>query len=95
MRKGYFCQKGVNLKRFDTSGKRCYHLWSGYLFGEGIYYITNGTEYYAGRCFSDSRLPVWKSHYTRAISFNSIEEAMELAKADQLFYLGVEFICED
>ncbi|ASU03351.1 hypothetical protein [Pseudoalteromonas phage J2-1] len=60
-----------------------------------MYYITNGTEYYAGKCCSDSRIPVWKSHYTRAISFNSMEEAMDVAKADRLFYLGIEFICED
>jgi len=60
-----------------------------------MYYITNGTGYYAGKCYSDKRTPVWKSHYTRAIPFDSIEAAKEVAEYDRIFYLGIAYMVED
>ena len=58
-----------------------------------MYYILgNDYRYYAGKCSSDKRTPVWKSCKTRALSFNTIEDAISKAKQDNVFYLGIDYV---
>lgn len=60
-----------------------------------MYYIINAFEqYYAGKCCSDNKTPVWKNHWTRAIGFTYIEEALDFAKSGDIFWLSVKFIRE-
>lgn len=60
-----------------------------------MFYITDGcTRYYAGKCCSDNRTPVWKGHHTRALPFNEMKEAIDFAKSENIFFLGVEYIVE-
>lgn len=46
-----------------------------------MYYIINNEErYYAGKCYSDKRTPVWKNHSTRAMGFETMKEALDFAR---------------
>lgn len=57
-----------------------------------MYYIMNNEErYYAGKCCSDNRTPVWKNHHSRALEFGTMDEAIEFAKKEKIFFLGVEY----
>lgn len=61
-----------------------------------MYYIVNNSEqYYAGKCVSDNRTPVWKSHYTRALQFEDMKTALNFAKSEKIFFLGIEWVNED
>ena len=61
-----------------------------------MYYITDGcTRYYAGKCCSDNRTTVWKNHWTRALSFDSMEEAITFAKSENISWLGIEWVKEE
>ena len=57
-----------------------------------MYYIMgNDRRYYAGRCCSDKITLVWKDHYSRALSFDTMLEAINYAKHEGIFFLGIEY----
>lgn len=57
-----------------------------------MYYIINNAQrYYAGKCCHDKRTHVWKDHYSRALYFDTMERALEFAKQENIFFLGVEY----
>jgi len=57
-----------------------------------MYYIVEDDQrYYAGKCCSDNETPVWKNHYTRALGFDTMEKALDFAKKENIFFLGVEY----
>lgn len=58
-----------------------------------MYYITDGcTRYYSGKCCYDNKTPVWKNHWTRALGFCSMEDAISFAKKENITWIGVEYI---
>ena len=59
-----------------------------------MYYIINNyEEFYAGKEDSNN-YPVWKHHESRALPFDDVESAMNYAKRDNIFYLGIKLIKE-
>lgn len=55
------------------------------------YIISNDQRYYAGKCCSDNKTPVWKDHHVRALYFDTMEKALNFAKKENIFFLGVEY----
>ena len=55
------------------------------------YIVSNDQRYYAGKCCSDNKTPVWKNHHSRALDFETMEKALDFAKKENILFLGVEY----
>ena len=62
-----------------------------------MYYLVDERldRYYAGQDYSDKRIPVFKHHHSRALGFDSMEEALDYRTRFNLQYLDVKYIHEE